>query len=155
MKTWNIYLSGEIHTDWREEIATGAEAAKLPVTFSSAVTHHEASDDCGVAILGAEENKFWHDHKGAQMNAIRTRTLIQSADIVVVRFGEKYKQWNAAFDAGVASALGKPTIIMHQAEHAHALKEVDASALAVTTTSAQVVEILKYVINGELSGYTD
>jgi YtoQ family protein len=154
-KTWNIYLSGEIHTNWREEIAEGAKAAGLPVAFASAVTHHEASDDCGVAILGAEPNKFWHDHKGAQMNAIRTRTLIQDADIVVVRFGEKYKQWNAAFDAGFASALGKPTIIMHQDEHAHALKEVDAAALAVTKTSAEVVEILRYVISGELAGYTD
>ena len=154
-KTWNIYLSGEIHTDWREEIAAGAKAAGLPVAFGSAVTHHEASDDCGVAILGAEPNKFWHDHKGAQMNAIRTRTLIQDADIVVVRFGEKYKQWSAAFDAGFASALGKPTIIMHQDEHAPALKEVDAAALAVTRTSQEVVEILRYVINGELKGYTD
>ncbi|MGI9366326.1 MAG: YtoQ family protein [Rhizobiaceae bacterium] len=154
-KTWNIYLSGEIHTNWREEIAEGAKAVGLPVAFSSAVTHHEASDDCGVAILGEEPNKFWHDHKGAQMNAIRTRTLLQDADVVVVRFGEKYKQWNAAFDAGFASALGKPTIIMHQAEHAHALKEVDAAALAVTTTSAQVVDILNYVINGQLADYTD
>ena len=154
-KTWKIYLSGEIHTNWREEIADGAAAAGLPVSFASAVTHHEASDDCGVAILGAEPDKFWHDHKGAQMNAIRTRTLMQDADIVVVRFGEKYKQWNAAFDAGFASALGKPTIIMHQDEHQHALKEVDAAALAVTKTSAQVVDILKYVINGDLAGYTD
>ncbi len=153
-KTWNVYLSGEIHTNWREEIASGAKAAGLPVSFASAVTHHEASDDCGVALLGEESDKFWHDHKGAQMNAIRTRTLIQDADIVVVRFGEKYKQWNAAFDAGVASALGTPTIIMHQDEHAHALKEVDAAALAVTKTSQQVVDILKYVINGELAGYT-
>ncbi|MEM8749974.1 MAG: YtoQ family protein [Pseudomonadota bacterium] len=155
MKTWNVYLSGEIHTAWRAEIADGARAAGLPVSFSSAVTHHEASDDCGVAILGEEPNKFWHDHKGAQMNAIRTRTLMADADIVVVRFGEKYKQWNAAFDAGYAAALGKPLIIMHQDEHAHALKEVDAAALAVTRTSAEVVEILRYVIKGELAGYTD
>ena len=155
MKTWKIYLSGEIHTNWREEIAAGAKIANLPVTFSSPVTHHGSSDDCGVAILGAEENKFWHDHKGAQMNAIRTRTLLGEADIVVVRFGEQYKQWNAAFDAGMASALNKPTIIMHQSEHAHALKEVDAAALAVATTSEQVVEILKYVINGELKGYSE
>ena len=154
-KTWNVYLAGEIHTNWREEIAEGAKAANLPVAFSSAVTHHEASDDCGVAILGEEPDKFWHDHKGAQVNAIRTRTLMQSADIVVVRFGEKYRQWNAAFDAGYAAALGKPTIIMHQIEHAHALKEVDAAALAVTTSSQQVVEILKYVISGELAGYTE
>ena len=155
MKTWNIYLSGEIHTDWREQIEAGCKAADLPVSFSAPVTHHEASDDCGVAILGKEPNKFWHDRKGAQVNAIRTRTLIQEADIVIVRFGEKYKQWNAAFDAGVASALGKPSIIMHQVEHAHALKEVDASALAVAETAEEIVEILRYVIKGELKGYTD
>ncbi len=154
MKTWNLYLSGEIHTDWREQIEAGCKAADLPVSFSAPVTHHEASDDCGVAILGEEPNKFWHDRKGAQVNAIRTRTLIQEADIVIVRFGEKYKQWNAAFDAGVASALGKPSIIMHQAEHAHALKEVDASALAVAETAHEIVEILRYVIKGELKGYT-
>jgi YtoQ family protein len=153
--TWSIYLSGEIHTDWREQIAAGAKSAGLDVALTGPVTHHEASDDCGVAILGSEPNKFWHDHKGAQINAIRTRTLIDDADIVVVRFGEKYKQWNAAFDAGYAAALGKPIIIMHQDEHAHALKEVDASALAVTKTPEQVVAILSYVIEGKLAGYTD
>jgi YtoQ family protein len=153
--SWTVYLSGEIHTDWRERIEAGAKAAGLPVEFCAPVTHHEASDDCGVAILGQEPDKFWHDHKGAQMNAIRTRTLLSGADIVVVRFGEKYKQWNAAFDAGYASALGKPLIVMHQDEHAHALKEVDAAALAVTKTPEQVVDILRYVIKGELAGYTD
>ncbi len=153
--SWSVYLSGEIHTDWREQIEDSVAAAGLPVTFFSPITDHEASDDCGVAILGAEPNKFWHDHKGAQMNSIRTRTLINKADIVVVRFGEKYKQWNAAFDAGYAAALGKPTIIMHQDEHAHPLKEVDAAALAVTKSPQQVADILRYVINGELAGYTD
>lgn len=155
MKTWKLYLSGEIHTDWREQIEAGCKQADLPVSIDAPVTHHEASDDCGVAILGEEPNKFWHDHKGAQINAIRTRTLIQEADVVIVRFGEKYKQWNAAFDAGYASALGKPTIIMHQAEHAHALKEVDASALAVAQTADEIVQILRYVIKGDLAGYTE
>ena len=153
--TWSIYLSGEIHTDWRERIEQGAAAANLDVQFAAPVTHHEASDDCGVAILGAEPNKFWHDHKGAQLNAIRTRSLIEQADLVVVRFGEKYKQWNAAFDAGYAAALGKPIIVIHQPEHQHALKEVDAAALAVAQTPEQVVAMLRYVINGELGGYTD
>ena len=152
---WKIYLSGEIHSDWREQIKVGIEAAGLPISISSPVTNHEASDDCGVAILGAEPNKFWHDHKGAQMNAIRTRTLIEKSDIVVVRFGEKYKQWNAAFDAGYAAALGKSLIVMHQDEHAHALKEVVAAALAVTQTPQQVVDIMRYVIDGTLAGYTD
>ena len=152
---WRVYLSGEVHTDWRDQIEAGAESAGLDVTFAAPVTHHEASDDCGVAILGAESNKFWHDHKGAQINAIRTRTLIEDADIAVVRFGEKYKQWNAAFDAGYAAVLGKPIIIMHQGEHAHALKEVDAAALAVAETPEQVVQILSYVIEGKLAGYTE
>lgn len=152
-KTWRVYLSGEIHTDWRERIVEATQAAGLPAAFSAPVTHHEASDDCGVAILGAEPNKFWHDHKGAQMNAIRTRTLISEADIVVVRFGEKYKQWNAAFDAGYASALGKALIVNHGPDHQHALKEVDAAALAVCETPEQIVEILRYVIRGELKGY--
>jgi YtoQ family protein len=152
--TWSIYLSGEIHTDWRDEIEAGVKAAGLPVAFSSPVTHHEASDDCGVAILGQEQDKFWHDHKGANVNAIRTRTLISKADVVVVRFGEKYKQWNAAFDAGYAAALGKSIIVMHGPDHQHALKEVDAAALAVTETPSEVVDILRYVIDGELKGYT-
>jgi YtoQ family protein len=144
----NVYLSGEIHTDWREEIMEGAAA--LDVTFTAPVTDHAASDDCGVAILGGEAQKFWHDHKGAKLNAIRTRTDIANADIVVVRFGEKYRQWNAAFDAGYASALGKALIVLHGADHAHALKEVDAAALAVAETPAQVVQILQYVLTGEL-----
>jgi YtoQ family protein len=143
-----VYLSGEIHTDWREQIMQGA--ADLDVTFSAPVTDHAASDDCGVAILGAEPNKFWHDRKGAQVNAIRTRKGIADADVVVVRFGEKYKQWNAAFDAGYAAALGKSLIILHQDEHAHALKEVDAAALAVCKEPQQVVEILTYVLGGTL-----
>lgn len=146
--TLKIYLSGEIHTDWRDQITTGA--AGLDVTFDSPVTDHDASDDCGVAIMGAEDKKFWHDNKGANLNAIRTRHGIQNADIVVVRFGEKYKQWNAAFDAGYAAALGKSLIVMHGPEHQHPLKEVDAAALAVVETPQQVVDILNYVLNGTL-----
>ena len=146
--TLNVYLSGEIHTDWREQIIDGA--SDLDVTFNSPVTDHEASDDCGVAILGAEDNKYWHDHKGAMVNAIRTRKGIADADVVVVRFGEKYKQWNAAFDAGYASALGKSIIVLNPPEHQHPLKEVHAAALAVTEQPKQVVEVLRYVLTGKL-----
>ena len=146
--TMRVYLSGEIHTDWREKIVAGAEG--LGVTFDAPVTDHAASDDCGVAILGAEPDKVWHDRKGAMVNAIRTRTGIEAADVVVVRFGEKYKQWNAAFDAGYASALGKPVITLHPPEHDHALKEVDAAALAVAREPGQVVDILRYVLEGTL-----
>ena len=142
---WNVYLSGEIHSDWRRQIADGVRRADLPVTLVGPVTDHSASDDCGVHILGTEDQPFWKDHKGAKINAIRTRSLIDKADLVVVRFGEKYRQWNAAFDAGYAAALGKPIITLHPPGHTHALKEVDAAALAVAETTEQVVEILQYV----------
>ena len=143
-----VYLAGEIHTNWREEIADGAQ--NLNVMFTAPVTDHEASDDCGVAIMGAEEDKFWHDHKGAKINAIRTRNHIENADIVIVRFGQKYKQWNAAFDAGYAAALGIPIITIHDDTNQHALKEIDAASLAVVSSSSQIVPILKYVIDGKL-----
>jgi YtoQ family protein len=136
---WNVYLAGEIHSDWRERIAQGAP-----------VTDHGASDDVGVAILGDEQNSFWRDHKGAGVNAIRTQTLIRQADLVVVRFGEKYKQWNAAFDAGYAAALGKPIVSMHPEEHNHALKEIDRAAMATAETPEQVVDVLRYVLQGKL-----
>ena len=144
--TWNVYLSGEIHSDWREQIAQGIEEAGLPVKLTAPVTNHAASDDCGVKILGDEAEAFWKDHKGAKVNAIRTRKAIQEADVVVVRFGEKYRQWNAAFDAGYASALGKSIITLHDPSLTHPLKEVDAAAMAVAERPEQIVEILKYVI---------
>ncbi len=145
LQEWIVYLGGEIHSDWRERIRSGVEQAKLPVRLVAPVTDHPRSDNCGVAILGEEKKDFWKDHKGARMNAIRTRTLIEQCHVVIVRFGDKYKQWNAAFDAGYAAALGKKLIILHSPEHTHALKEVDAAALAVGETADQAVEILKYV----------
>ena len=146
----NIYLSGEIHTDWRKIIQEGAKKENLDLKFSSPVTDHQASDDCGVILLGEEDKKFWYDHKAAKLNAIRTQNAIRSADIVIVRFGEKYKQWNAAFEAGYAVALGKPIVIIHNHEHQHALKEVDAMALAVVDDPDKIINILKYVLNGTL-----
>ncbi|MDG1217336.1 MAG: YtoQ family protein [Amylibacter sp.] len=143
-----VYLAGEIHTNWREDIAHGCKG--LDVEFTAPVTDHDSSDDCGVAIMGLEKDKFWHDNKGAKLNAIRTRKAIEDADIVVVRFGEKYKQWNAAFDAGQAYAMGKSLIIMHQDEHQHPLKEIDAAALAVVKSPLQVSQILKYTLDGSL-----
>ena len=145
-KNWNIYLAGEIHSDWRDRIIAGAEQQKLPITFSGPVTDHDARDLCGVQILGEEAQAFWQDRKGASINAIRTANMIGQADIVVVRFGPKFKQWNAAFDAGYAAALNKSLIILHEEEHNHALKEVDAAANATARTPEQVVEILNYVL---------
>lgn len=145
---WTVYLSGEIHSDWREQIKQGAQAYGLPIEFTSAITNHEASDAAG-DLLGAEHKNFWRDHKSSKVNAIRTKTLIDQCDIAIVRFGDKYKQWNAAFDAGYCAALGKPYITLHDEDIIHPLKEVDAAALAWATTPDQVVEILKYVTSAE------
>lgn len=46
-KLWNVYLSGEIHSDWREVIAKGVQKKELPVHLTSPNTSHEDSDDCG------------------------------------------------------------------------------------------------------------
>jgi len=148
-KVWNVYLSGEIHSDWREVIASGIQGNNLPVTITSPNTSHEDSDDCGAIILGLEEERRNWDKIGASMNSIRTKTLLEDADIVVVRFGEKYRQWNAAFDAGYAHALGKPIITLHPPSISHMLKEVNASA-SVCKEPEQVVDTLKYIISGDL-----
>ena len=146
----NVYLSGEIHSDWREEIIQLCNKENLDINFTSPVTNHEASDNCGVDILGAEENNYWKDNKGAKINSIRTKKSIEDCDIVIVKFGEKYKQWNAAFDTGYAAALNKSIIVIHSDDHQHALKEVDAAASAVASDQMQVVRILKYVLQGTL-----
>jgi YtoQ family protein len=142
--TLTVYLSGEIHTDWRSEIIEGTTSKGLDIEFTSAVTDHDASDAAGDR-LGEEANSFWRDHKSAKVNAIRTKTLLEMSDVVVVRFGDKFKQWNAAFDAGYCAAMGKPYITLHDTEIVHPLKEVDAAALAWATTTEQVVDILQYV----------
>jgi len=144
--TWKVYLSGEIHTDWRDQIIAGAGKLDLPVTFTSAVTDHDASDAAG-DMLGPQASGYWRDHKSSRVNGIRTKTLLEKCDIAIVRFGDKYKQWNAAFDAGYCAAIGKPYITLHNDDIVHPLKEVDASAMAWAETPAQVVEILNYVIN--------
>ena len=145
-----VYLAGEIHTNWREEIIDLCNKEKLDIKFTSPVTDHEASDNCGVEILGEEEKNMWKDRKGANINSIRTKKSIQDSDVVIVKFGEKYKQWNAAFDAGYASALNKSIIVIHNEDHLHALKEVNAAASAVASDQRQVVRILKYVLEGSL-----
>ena len=146
----NVYLSGEIHSNWRDEIIQLCNDEGLNITFTSPVTDHEASDNCGVEILGHEENNFWKDNKGANINAIRTKKSLEDCDVVIVKFGEKYKQWNAAFDTGYAAALNKSIIVIHGDEHQHPLKEVDASASAVVKSQQQAFQILKYIFSGKL-----
>ena len=145
-----VYLAGEIHTDWRDEIIDDCKKQNLDIEFSSPVTDHKSSDDCGIEILGHEEKNFWKDRKGASINSIRTKKSIKDCEVVIVKFGEKYKQWNAAFDAGYAAALNKSIIVIHNEDHQHALKEVDAAALAVTKNVDEIVNILQYSVKGSL-----
>ncbi len=147
---WNVYLSGEIHTTWREEIKKSVIKRELPIKLMSPITNHSDSDDCGVKILGPEENKFWYDYKGASINSMRTKNMIEKCDICVVRFGDRYKQWNAAFDAGIANAMGKSIITLHDPDINHALKEIDSVANAVCFNTDQVVKILNYITTGFL-----
>ena len=143
--SFNIYLSGEIHTDWREQIIDGCAAHNLDIAFSSPVTNHEASDAAG-DCLGAEEDSFWRDHKSSKVNAIRTKTQIEKCDLAIIRFGDKYKQWNAAFDAGYCAALGKPYVTLHDKSIIHPLKEVNSSAQAWAESPEQIIEILQYLL---------
>ncbi len=139
-----VFLSGEVHSNWREEIRQAIESEGLPVRILSPVTAHTASDAAGDG-LGPEAKAFWRDHKSAKVNAIRIRAGIAAADVVIVKFGEQYRQWNAAFDAGYAAAMGKSLIVLHPDEFTHALKEVAAAAMAVAQNASQVIEILRYV----------
>jgi YtoQ family protein len=141
---FNVYLSGEIHTDWREQIIAGCKAQGLDILFSSAVTDHDSSDAAG-DCLGRETSSFWRDHKSAKVNAICIQNAIKNCDLAIIRFGDKYRQWNAAFDAGYCAALGKPYITLHDESLVHALKEVDGSAQGWATTPEQIVEILTYL----------
>ena len=145
-----VYLSGEIHTEWRNEIINKSNELNLPIEFLSPNTNHELSDNVGVEILGKEDKKFWHDHKSAKINSIRTKNAIDRSDIVIVRFGEKYKQWNAAFDAGYASAMSKSLIIIHSDENQHALKEIDSVAHAVVKNVDEVIKILNYTCSSKI-----
>jgi YtoQ family protein len=138
-------MSGEIHTDWRDVIRQGTEALGLDITYLAPVTDHPASDAAG-DHLGEQSDNFWRDHQSSKVNLIRTKGMIEQADLVVIRFGDKYKQWNAAFDAGYCAALGKPYITLHAEDLIHPLKEVDAQSFAWAKTNEQVVETLRYVL---------
>ena len=141
---YTIYLAGEIHSNWREEIMKACTDSSL--TFLTPENDHDSSDHIGKNTLEDQESDFYNDHISAKINSMRSHTYIKRADIVVVKFGEKYKQWNAAFDAGFATALGKKLIVIHPDEFTHALKEIDGAASAVVRTESQVVEILKHLI---------
>jgi YtoQ family protein len=153
----SVYLSGDIHTTWREDLAAAIAEAGLPVTLFAPNCVHKDSDDGGNIILGAEEKGFWYDYKSQSVNAIRNRTLMARADVVIVRFLDdpRFPQWDAAFEAGLAVGMGKELVVMHDHTETtmmdHKLKSIDVEARAVVVTVKEVVDLLAFLTLGRLT----
>ena len=141
-----VYLAGQIHDDWRDQLKQQAEARGIAVDFVGPQDEHDLSDGIGEQILGEQESARWRDELASQANNLRTRILMQRADAVVAQFGEKFRQWNAAMDAGIAIALGKPLIVVRDPSLHHALKEISQRAQMTVDEPEQVLDALEYVL---------
>ncbi|MBR0591646.1 YtoQ family protein [Bacillus sp. FSL W8-0920] len=140
-----VYLAGEIHSQWRDEIKEKSQSLKLPVTFVGPMENHDRSDHIGEDILGEQPNAIFKDDAASDLNNFRTEILINKADVVIARFGEKYKQWNTAMDASAAIAKGKPLILIRPKELHHPLKELSNKANITVETVNQAIKALSYV----------
>lgn len=140
-----VYLAGQIHDDWREQVKEKAKEKNLPLTFVGPQTEHDFSDDIGEQILGEQPGKFYKDDAASAVNNLRTQVLMQKSDVVIALFGEKYKQWNTAMDASAAITMNKPTIIIRPEELIHPLKELSNKANITVETVDQALEVLAYI----------
>ncbi|MEH7383536.1 YtoQ family protein [Bacillus sp. JJ1533] len=140
-----VYLAGQIHDNWREEIKVKAEAKNLPLTFVGPQTNHDKSDNIGEEILGEQPGNFYKDDAASDINNFRTLVLMQKSDVVIALFGEKYKQWNTAMDASAAITMNKPTIIVRPTSLIHPLKELSNRANVTVETIDQALEVLSYI----------
>ncbi|HLR08437.1 MAG TPA: YtoQ family protein [Bacillota bacterium] len=140
-----VYLAGQIHDDWRDEVKKKAEEKNLPLKFVGPQTNHERSDNVGNDILGEQPGKLYKDDAASSINNLRTQVLMQKADVVIALFGEKYKQWNTAMDASAAITMNKPTIIVRPESLIHPLKELSNKANVTVETIDQAIEILSYI----------
>lgn len=141
-----VYLAGEIHSDWREELIEKVKEKDLPYEFVSPQTDHDLSDSIGEKILGEQPNDLYKDDKASDMNNFRTQLLMDKADLVIALFGEKYSQWNTAMDATLAIEKKKPLILIRGDKNRHALKELSNRANVTVESIEQAVEVLEYVI---------
>ncbi len=141
-----VYLAGQIHDDWRDRLRAEANQREIDVEFVGPQDEHDLSDGIGEQILGEQESARWKDEVASQVNNLRTRILMSRSDAVVAQFGEKFRQWNAAMDAGIAIALGKPLIIVRDPSLHHALKEVSQRAQMTVDRPEQVLDALEYVL---------
>lgn len=140
-----IYLAGQIHDPWREEIIEQAKQLNLPLTFVGPQTNHDLSDDIGEEILGQQPNDYYRDDAASDINNFRTEVLLQRADIVIAKFGEEYRQWNTAMDTATALTLQKPTIIIRPKSLIHPLKELSNKANVTVEKLEQALRVIQYV----------
>lgn len=140
-----VYLAGEIHSSWREEVKQKIAALNLPIDFVGPMEDHERSDNIGEEILGKQPDAILKDVAASNFNNLRTEILLKKADLVIALFGEKYKQWNTAMDASAAVAFGKPLILIRPEAHHHALKELSRKAHATVENVDQAVKALHYI----------
>ncbi|SDZ29114.1 YtoQ family protein [Evansella caseinilytica] len=140
-----VYLAGQIHDDWRNQLKEKADGMQLPVTFVGPMENHERSDNIGEEILGQQPNSILKDEAASKFNNLRTRILLRKSDVVIALFGEKYRQWNSAMDAATAIALNKPLILIRPASLHHALKEISEKAQVTVETPDQALAALSYI----------
>jgi YtoQ family protein len=142
---FTVYLAGEIHSSWREEIKQQAKQMDLPLSFVGPMENHDRSDFIGEEILGEQPDKILRDEAASSINNLRTELLMKKSDLVVALFGEKYKQWNTAMDASTALAMNKPVILIRPEELHHPLKELSNKANVTCTTIEQATKVLSYI----------
>jgi len=140
-----VYLAGQIHDDWRQQVEQKAKDKELPLTFVAPQTNHDRSDDIGEAVLGKQPSTLHRDDAASAINNFRTQVLIQKADIVIALFGEEYRQWNTAMDASAAISMHKPTIIIRPESLIHPLKELSNKANVTVETVDQALDVLHYI----------
>lgn len=140
-----VYLAGQIHDDWRDQVKEKASKKNLPLTFVGPQTNHDRSDNVGEDIIGDQPGKYYKDDAASSINNFRTQVLMQKSDVVIALFGEQYKQWNTAMDASTAITLNKPTIIIRPESLIHPLKELSNKASVTVETVEQALDILAYI----------
>lgn len=145
MMKLTVYLAGQIHDDWRDQLDKKATEKNLPLTFVSPQTNHDRSDNIGVDILGEQPNALYKDHTASEINNFRTQVLMQKSDVVIALFGEEYRQWNTAMDASTAITMNKPLIIIRPESLIHPLKELSNRANVTVETIDQALEVLQYL----------
>ena len=140
-----VYLAGQIHDKWREELMKQTKDKGLSIDFVYPQTEHNLSDDIGEKILGKQPGDYYRDEASSAINNFRTTVLMEKADMIVALFGDQYRQWNTAMDATTAINKGKPLIIIRPKNLIYALKELSNKANVTVETIEQAVEVLEYI----------